>query len=242
MPLFFGKIGNLQLPMEFPGIWLLPTVIYFISLFFSIKNILRRKISARSGFILFTTLLGCGALSYYVGRSHQNNLLFVSYPCAILLGIAASSLKADKAFRNAAVFIMVLFAFLGFFNTDLFNSENRERNFFKGYFNRLVTDVEKQLDDNRYLIYTGPLEALIAIELNAKPAFAHHAIEEIVFKKDCVEYAAKIEHSPNNTLWVINYDFLNRHTPESLKEPVKQLLRKRLGVKDIPNAMFMLRL
>ena len=95
VPLWFGKLGLLQLPMPRLGLWLIPAAVYFAVLSKTVSAFIKRKMSDRDKYCLFIALSGCGLLGYYVGRSHFGNLLSSSYPAVILLALGAERMQKN---------------------------------------------------------------------------------------------------------------------------------------------------
>ncbi|MBE6393807.1 MAG: hypothetical protein E7044_07120 [Lentisphaerae bacterium] len=240
VPLWFGKLGFLQLPMPRLGLWLIPAGVYFAVLSKTASAFIKRKMSDRDKYCLFIALTGCGFLSYYVGRSHFGNLLSASYPAVILLALGAERLreKSYSVLRFAAVFLLLVFS-LHSFNAGNKKSTSAERQMFNVYFNRLCSNFEKQLSPAKLLIYSGYLEALIAVETGAKSPLAHPALEEIFWIKDCQNYSRYLKNSDGKTLWIVNMDYLSKHAPQFLSRELKKHIKSRLRREVPPNAMLM---
>ena len=242
MPLLFGRTGNLQLPMPYLGAWLIPGAVYFIALGWCVRRMWAGRLSGRDIGMLFTALLGCGLFGYYVGRSHDGNLLPVSYPALILLACGAARMYRPGLTvpRLAAGTLLFLAVFSGLNKTGESPVSLRERQNFSRYFKRICDDVEPALSGERRFLFTGALEALIAVETAASPAFAHPAVEELVLKRDCRDYCQRLRTSGRGALWVVNVDYLNRFSPELFRKLVMRELRLRLKRAIPPRALLML--
>ena len=242
MPLLFGRIGNFQLPMPYLGAWLIPGAVYFTALGWCVKRMCAGRLSGKDIGMLFTALLGCGLFGYYVGRSHDGNLLPVSYPALILLACGAARMYRPGATvpRLAAGTLLFLTVFSGLNRIGENPASLRERQNFSRYFKRLCDDVEPALSGERRFLFTGALEALIAVETAASPAFAHPALEELVLKRDCRNYCQHLRTSGRGALWVVNMDYLNRFSPELFRQLVMEELQLRLKRAIPPRALLML--
>ena len=240
----FGKLGFLQLPMPYLGMWLINAVIYFAALSFSIWKILTRKMSDLDGFILFTTLLGCGLFSYYLGRSHDGNLPSVSYPAVILLAAAAERLRdrSWKIMRFTAVFLLFFITFKGVNSCRNLSDTTLEQRIFMEYFNKLCSDIENHLSADKKLFFTGYNESMIAVETGAKAPFCHPAVEELFRLKECRKYCAFPGSPTAAAIWAADMNCINSTMPQYSANILREIIKKRIGQNIPPNAMLMFKL
>ena len=84
--LFFGS-GVLGIPLLFPDLWMLVALIYLAGIVFAVRQLCRGGLSPLGRIVLMVALTGLGLFSYFVGRAAGPNLLFVSSPAIVLLGI-----------------------------------------------------------------------------------------------------------------------------------------------------------
>ena len=89
-----AEFGYSMMAIDRYDIWYLPIAVYVASLVFAIDNLLNNKREMQDRFILILSLLGIFIFTYYLGRSHTANILGVSYPALILLGIFADKFCA----------------------------------------------------------------------------------------------------------------------------------------------------
>ena len=241
MIFWFGKAGLLQLPMPWCGLWLIPAGIYFAALSRLIGRITKKQISDREKMLFFITITGCGLLGYYIGRSHISNLFSASYPAIILAAAAAERLrgKAWYVMRFASVFLLFFISLHGINACRKLTSVSPDQRVFQIYFNRLCDNVKKRLPNSKKMLYSGQLEAMIAVEIGAKAPFSHPALEEIFWKKDCLDYIKNTRKGQFPALWIINMNWVNRHAPAFMRDLITEQVRKRLNAPVPSNAMLM---
>ena len=197
--------------------------------------------SDRDKLLFFITVTGCGLLGYYIGRSHTSNLFSASYPAIILVAAAAERLrsKAWRIMRFAAVFLLFFISLHGISSSRKLFAVSPDQRAFQVYFSRLCDQVKKQLPASGKLLYTGHLEALIAVEAGARSPFSHPALEEIFWKKDCLNYVEALNRGDSQALWIISMNWVNRHAPVFMRELLISEVRKRLTHPVSPNAMLL---
>ncbi len=242
MPFLFGKAGFLQLPMPWCGLWLIPAGIYFAALSYFTGAVVAKRVSEKDKLLFFITITGCGLLGYYIGRSYEGNLFSVSYPAIILVASAAGRLRSDswRIMRFAAVFLLFFVTFNGINSGRKLFQISADQKMFQIYFNKICGYVRKQLPENKNLLYSGYLEALIAIETGAKAPFAHPALEEMFRKNDSRDYIKNLNTSRSPVLWMINMNWVHsRYAPEFMRKILKEQIEKRLKRAAPPNAMLM---
>lgn len=89
---FFSSKGFFMIRMKLLHPWLLPVLLYMSALAESIRHIrcfAPEKTPGRniSAMLFFLPVLGIGLFSYYEGRSHNNCLVLVLYPAALLFSV-----------------------------------------------------------------------------------------------------------------------------------------------------------
>jgi hypothetical protein len=115
----FYENGFAMIPMPPVHPWWIVVAIYLIGLLYSLSHIIHplEKADFKAVIIFFVAILGIGVFSYYQGRSHDFNLVTVSYPAWILVTIFADVLWekiiASKTgdFDRAPYFVLILFVF-----------------------------------------------------------------------------------------------------------------------------------
>ncbi len=243
MPLTFGRWGNLQLPLPLWGWWYAAALTYIAVLVWAAGKILNKNLTGKGGVILFTALAGCGLFGYYAGRSHLNNLWLVIYPAVILMAWCAERLNSRKHIALKAFFAFFLFFFMGWgvAGAVCVKADETPSEKFTQFFNRLCGDLEKITAREKRVVYCGPWEALIAIETKAVPAFSYPALEELIFKKDVVDYCENI-NSSKGAFWVVNMSYINKLAPEFLKSRVIRTVYSKIKRAPGKNEMLILRL
>jgi hypothetical protein len=85
--IFYG-LGYMMVPMSSsPSLWQTVVAVYGISLLIGLSGLQRQRALASIMPLLYLPLLGGGLLVYYQGRSTLSNLLSVSWPAVILVGL-----------------------------------------------------------------------------------------------------------------------------------------------------------
>jgi hypothetical protein len=191
--------------------------------------------------LFFVTVTGCGLFGYYIGRSHIGNLFSASYPAIILVASAAERLRGRGwlILRFAAAFLLFFVSLHGINSCRKLAAVSLDQKTFQVYFNQVCANVSKQLPPSKKLLYSGHLEAMIAVETGAKAPFSHPAMEEIFWKKDCLNYVKNTGHGYSPALWIINMNWVNRHAPAFMRDLLTEQVRKRLNRSVSPNAMLM---
>jgi hypothetical protein len=91
----FYNYGFFMLPMEPFHPWNLVALIYVMGLLHTIEALYSRNDSVKARVVAYLSLLGIGLFAYYQGRSHNEVLLLVSWPAAMLLTIFMDALLAS---------------------------------------------------------------------------------------------------------------------------------------------------
>lgn len=99
------KIGYVMFPIKPIGIWYIPVLVYIIGYVISIYNFFTKQFSLQNNLILALTLLGNGLFIYYIGRSHEYNVLHCGYPSMMLLTIFADKFCGSFAKKDFKFFL-----------------------------------------------------------------------------------------------------------------------------------------
>jgi len=91
-PSLFGMTGFGSMPMPIFHAWNLVFLVYLYGIYTGLNSVLLNKKIVKDRAAFFVAIFGIGISSYYLNRSHDFNLLPVSYPCFILLAIYLSKL------------------------------------------------------------------------------------------------------------------------------------------------------
>jgi len=79
--------GYFCLGVIFPDVWALVLTTYTIGLCAALVFYFQRNAIWKTHFILMLSLMGVGLFDYFMGRSAQSNLVSVSYPAILLIGV-----------------------------------------------------------------------------------------------------------------------------------------------------------
>lgn len=93
----FAGSGFYMLPMNYIGTWMLASLILLSGLSLSITAVIRkgnRKYNTTGLFV--SSVMGIGAFSYFVGRSHEDTIQVVIPECVLVCAILAESLMRSS--------------------------------------------------------------------------------------------------------------------------------------------------
>ena len=91
-PKLYGMTGFGSMPIPIFHTWNLVFLVYLYGIYNGLNSILLNKKIVKDRIAFFVAIFGIGISSYYLNRTHDFNLLPVSYPCFILLAIYLSKL------------------------------------------------------------------------------------------------------------------------------------------------------
>ncbi len=198
--IFYGQnaalnFGYAMLNSQKFGLWCLPIFIYIIGLVFFVENFLAKKHDLQNIFIAILTILGLGLFSYYVGRSHDNNILHCFYPAVFILTIFADKFLTDLRIKLSAEFFLKslpLIAICYFASALLFSlvSLNSLRiNFFTNNFTKNSSEIiEFIAKGNDVLIVSeNDCDYLLSLNLLAPSPFNFVNYRHAFYKKEIVE-------------------------------------------------------
>jgi len=90
--------GFFMLPMPLgPSVWMYFLAAYFTGICIAQYFILNEPLNRSHDFVLYISTIGLGVFTYYQGRSHELNLIAVSYPFFILIGVFVDLVITDNA-------------------------------------------------------------------------------------------------------------------------------------------------
>jgi hypothetical protein len=118
----YSSLGSLGTLLIYPwGPWFLLIIIYLAALVvFLVRSLSRRGFddSPERMLIFGLALFGIATFTYFLGRSHPNNLFHISTPAVIIAGYAYATLNKwsslPKLFHSASTFLFYSGAFLIF--------------------------------------------------------------------------------------------------------------------------------
>jgi len=87
------KSGYFCVAMIVPNAWTFVVLLWIAGLVVAMLAHLRRRLPWKGRVVLFLSLLGVGMFSYYMGRSAESNLICVSPPAILLVGMLASEAR-----------------------------------------------------------------------------------------------------------------------------------------------------
>lgn len=152
--IYFGSLGAGMLPMTLIHPWNFVILIYLTGLTYSIYALFNKSmLTPKTAFILFVSVIGIGLFTYFQGRSHNWNLVWVISPAMILLAISADMLlEKIKKIKHSIPHILTLFlilSVLGFSGIDLFLNQEKLVKLMDQKEERLTNkDEEKQIKAN----------------------------------------------------------------------------------------------
>jgi len=128
MIIVFGSFGMGMLPMSVPHPWMLLAIIYITGFVYSLSSLFDKTITEKSSAVFVLSILGSGTFMYFVGRSHNWNLLPFSGPAFMLLAILGSDLwastKTSRLFSYKIIFAVVIFVLTVACVEMLFNAKD----------------------------------------------------------------------------------------------------------------------
>ena len=124
------SLGYYSLPMPSFHPWNILVFIYIISLSYCFYNLKKKCNIFFTSKLFFLTIFGIGLFSYYVNRSHDYNLLTISYPGIIIVLIfldkKLKEIKNNKDFniKNNTFVSLIVSIFIFFYLNFIFNIHN----------------------------------------------------------------------------------------------------------------------
>jgi hypothetical protein len=97
---FVVGAGYYCLAIIFPDAWVIVLTIYITGLAVALAFYLRGNPPWKIHFMLMLSLMGIGLFDYFMGRSAESNLVSVSYPAILLIGLLVSEAKELIAQRK----------------------------------------------------------------------------------------------------------------------------------------------
>lgn len=116
----YSLAGFGQLPINAQDPWFLIVTIYFMSLIYPFVHWFFYKIwdqSFETKIILNLTFMGIAQFTYYLGRSHPNNLFHICVPAILIVGYGASKIKLTGVinYKNINfVSVSLIYTFIAF--------------------------------------------------------------------------------------------------------------------------------
>ena len=109
----FGSLGFGMLPMSMPHPWMLIVIIYVAGFVYSLTKLFDKIITPKSGAVFLLSMLGSGLFMYFVGRSHNWNLLPFLGIAFMLLAILGDDLwvatKTSRLWSYRIIFAVIVF-------------------------------------------------------------------------------------------------------------------------------------
>jgi len=109
----FGSLGFGMLPMTMPHPWMLLVIVYVAGFFYSLTKLFDRTITPKSSAVFLLSILGSGFFMYFVGRSHNWNLLPFFGIVIMLLVILGDDLwiavKKSRLWSYRIIFAVIVF-------------------------------------------------------------------------------------------------------------------------------------
>jgi len=109
----FGSLGFGMLPMSMPHPWMLLVIVYVAGFVYSLTKLFDKTITPKSSAVFLLSALGSGLFMYFVGRSHNWNLLPFLGITLMLLAIMGDDLwvaaKTSRLLSYRIIFAVIVF-------------------------------------------------------------------------------------------------------------------------------------
>jgi len=109
----FGSLGFGMLPMTMPHPWMLLVIVYVAGFVYSLTRLFDKTITPKSSAVFLLSILGSGFFMYFVGRSHNWNLLPFFGIVIMLLVILGDDLwvavKKSRLWSYRIIFVVIVF-------------------------------------------------------------------------------------------------------------------------------------
>ncbi len=188
---FIGR-GMLPLPTTFHP-WMIVVLIYLAGLQYSTYSIFNKRVSSHAAAVFLITMIGISSFPYYLGRSHNWNLVAISPWCFLLLTIFADDLlkivnkrKLFIAPFALAIFILSMSVFQTVYACQpilalMSDKEDKERN--RGEQERITGNAAfirgLTQDKEKVMIFSADLYQGLYYELSNTAAAVNPGLEDL---------------------------------------------------------------
>ncbi len=232
-------LGNLMLPMPLFHPWNIIVLVYLIGLLFSIRACVHRHFTPRSAIVFLISILGIGTFPYYVGRSHDFNLVAVSTYFFVLISIFADELlELIKKYGMRSCHNVLLFAplmyILSFSCIGLFHNIPQLYNLFmernKLFGERSLSPTERNIQFIKKYVTRG--ERVIILSENQGVYFAatntssafQPGLVELFFRKDHERLVKVLKNSCGLKVFIDSHIFTADINPRVKRDAVAILM------------------
>jgi hypothetical protein len=217
----FAVVGANMLPLPSSlHPWMILALVYISGLVYSIGHLAKREVTPHVAFVFLVTVLGIGMFSYYIGRSHNWNLLSCAPPAFLLATILAGDLiPLVKITRWLALpFVLLLFMLsFSFFNTLydyknivslVYETENKiENSDEQSYIERQAAFIRKNTVENeKVLIFPATPHQALMYDLSGTRSAINPGLMDMFFE---TEYQRLLTFLAKNKDVKVFFDPLN---------------------------------
>ncbi|MBT4731820.1 hypothetical protein HOB87_07610 [Candidatus Woesearchaeota archaeon] len=159
----FGSHGYFMINIPVIGPWNLLILIYISAFFYALLNIKKKAMYQFNSVMFLLSTMGFGLFYYYLGRSANGNIFFVSWPGFILLTMYVNALHIKMKNKKALIHQKVLF--ISIMTVFLASTVNMIY-YAPGAINKLIINRNKVFDLRENTVVKSNIEF---IKKNTKP-------------------------------------------------------------------------
>jgi hypothetical protein len=237
--LYYGA-GFFMLPMPLWEFWQPIILIYLITVFYCMRQLLRGHVDEKTPWYLFLALYGLGLFVYYQGRSHLWVLPTVTCPAVVLAGFWLSDLlpqcqsarlqqllfqpEIRSSFLKLAGCAMVLF--LGTINFCRFLPDAASYALGRNDPPPMVPMPKPEVESVRSLLsgtetlVLSPIGNYIYLKTNSYCGMPYACLSEVYLVSQVEELRKLLDHGPEKYVLLDEWALMSPHT-----YPVRHLLR-----------------
>ena len=231
------------MPLPIFHAWNLVFLVYLYGIYISLSSILTNKKNVLDSAAFFVAIFGLGISSYYINRSHDFNLITVSFPCFILIAIYLNKLletsgKANlfriKNFLSVSVisFVLVTIFVQMLQPTRLINivAERTQQVFTNNLNNKFMTNgieiikSNTMLNEKIFILFAdqtvgwvGGPESILYLETKTSSPILIPSSDELILKSD---WNILNESLTNNKIHKVFIDF----TGQKKEHPLMKII------------------
>jgi len=239
----YSMTGFSSMPLPIFHAWNLVFLVYLYGIYISLSSILTNKKNVLDSAAFFVAIFGLGISSYYINRSHDFNLITVSFPCFILIAIYLNKLletsgKANlfriKNFLSVSVisFVLVTIFVQMLQPTRLINivAERTQQVFTNNLNNKFMTNgieiikSNTMLNEKIFILFAdqtvgwvGGPESILYLETKTSSPILIPSSDELILKSD---WNILNESLTNNKIHKVFIDF----TGQKKEHPLMKII------------------
>jgi len=239
----YSMTGFSSMPLPIFHAWNLVFLVYLYGIYISLSSILTNNKNVLDSAAFFVAIFGLGISSYYINRSHDFNLITVSFPCFILIAIYLNKLletsgKANlfriKNFLSVSVisFVLVTIFVQMLQPTRLINivAERTQQVFTNNLNNKFMTNgieiikSNTMLNEKIFILFAdqtvgwvGGPESILYLETKTSSPILIPSSDELILKSD---WNILNESLTNNKIHKVFIDF----TGQKKEHPLMKII------------------